>query len=514
MEQKYTMDGKVDFSTFGKINSQAVTINDNLGKEGGTAVQTTELSWAMDNDDRNLYLAMKWQDLTKNNSYDLNSGAKDYDGIKVMFDVNGDGTFAEGEDMRTLIAASIGSVYADQHYASSGDVTDLIGDGYGKLSYDAASQTYQAEMLLPMSQDAKGQDGALSASSRINFVLYDHISGTNGNVGYVFGSGSSSGAWPAISLKSEVGFNHPALPSGLSGLVALIGEQDAPVGEIYTYNPSTGAVRRVTVNADLYKDRVSLSHDRTQIAFEGVLCNFLTETIGQCRQRTADYEIYRVDVDGRNFTQLTTNTTRDAQPAWSIDDQRLAFTSFRSGGKGAVVIMDAATGVEVANLAGAAGVDDRDPKFLPDGRVVFATNRFTNDALHTAYATRIAVMNSDGGNAVPLTAIDGVSDHQPVGDASKAIFERFPKDTDPATDVESLFVPWNLVEVELTGAAEKTLLADSWVNRQPVIDPSGRYVAFLKNYGYSAAYLMGRGDWAQHGRLISEITGIRSLDWK
>jgi Tol biopolymer transport system component len=505
MAQKYTMDGTVDFSAFTTVNSQALTINDNLGKEGGKAVQTTELYWAMDNDDRNLYIALKWQDLTQNNGYDLNSGPTDYDGIRVLFDVDGNGTFDEGEDLRTLIAASIGSLYTDQHKVASGEAADLIGDGYGKLRYDAATQTYQAELLLPMSQDAKGQDGVLTSKSKINFVIYDHVTATTGNVGYAFGSSSSSGAWPSLPLKSEVGFSHPALPGGLSGLVAFIGEQDAPVGEIYTMNPATGAVRRVTVNTNLYKDNISLSHDRTRIAFEGVLCDFNSETIGQCRQRTADYEIYRVDADGRNFTQLTANATRDAHPGWAVDDRRLVYTSYRNSGKGAVVLMDV-DGVETADLSGAG--DDRDPDFLPDGRIVFATNRFT-----TSYKTRIAVMSAAGTDVVQLTSMDGVSDQAPVGDASRAVFERFSMDADPATVVESLFAPWNLVGVQLTGVSESTLLSDGWVNRHPVIDPSGKYVAYLKNTGYSAAHLMGRAG-NQYGRFIPDITSIRSLDWK
>lgn len=514
--QKYTVDGTVDFSAFATVNSQILTINDNLGKEGGKAVQTSELFWATDNDDRNLYLALRWQDLTQNNGYDLSTGPTDYDGIRVLFDVDGDGSFAEGEDMRTLIAASIGSVYADQHNVTppegagpyngtSVEVADLIGDGYGKLRYDAATQTYQAELVLPMSQDANGQDGALTSSSKINFVIYDHVTATAGNVGYVYGSATSSSAWPAISLKNEVGFSHPAIPGGLTGLVALISEQDAPVGEIYTVDPATGATRRVTVNANLYKDNASLSHDRTRIAFEGVLCDFDSETISQCRQRTADYEIYRVDADGRNFTQLTDNATRDAQPGWSADDQRLVYTSFRNGNNGAVVLMFV-DGTETADLSGAG--DDRDADFLPDGRIVFATNRFTTD-----YKSRIAVMSAAGGDVVQLTSTDGVSDHAPIGDASKAVFERFSMDADPVAVVESLFAPWNLVEVQLTGISENTLLADGWVNRKPLIDPSGKYVAFLKNTGYSAAYLMGRAG-TQYGRFIPNITSIRSFDWK
>ena len=362
MERKYPVDGRVDFSTFATVNSQAVTINDNLGT--GAAVRTIELRWTMDNDDRDLYIALEWSDPTRDNIYSLSSGSTDYDGIRVLFDGDDDGTFASGEDKRMLVAASIGSIYTDQHQVDAGDDVDLIGDGFGKLRYDEATQTYQAELLFPMRQDAEGQDGALTAASRINFVLYDHVTASTGNIGYVFGGTNSSAAWPAISLGGEVGFSHPQIPGGLTGLVAFISEhdtRDSKIGDIYTMDPATETVKRVTTQTDLYMDKVSLSHDRTRIAFEGVRCNLALETIDQCKQRSGDYEIYRVNLDGSNLTQLTANTIFDGHPGWSPDDQQIVFTSFRNGGKGAVVIINAGTGAEQADLTGAAGVDDRDP---------------------------------------------------------------------------------------------------------------------------------------------------------
>lgn len=507
METKYTMDGRVDFSTFATVNSQAVTINDNLGT--GAAVRTIELRWAMDNDDRDLYIAMEWSDPTWNNTYIVGSGSTDYDGIRVLFDVDGDGTLDADEDKRMLVAASVGSVYSDQHNVESGADLDLIGDGFGKLRYDAATQTYQAELLFPMRQDANGQDGALTSASKINFVLYDHVTALSGNIGYVFGSTNSSAAWPSLSLNSEVGFSHPRIPDGLTGLAVFISEHDAQAGEIYSMDLASGTITRVTTKTDLYKDKLALSHDRTRITFEGVSCDLDLETIEECRQRSGDYEIYRVDVDGGNLTRLTSNLTRDGHPAWSPDDQSLVYTSYRNGSNGAVVIMDADGAETVNDLSGVAD-DDRDPDFLPDGRIVFATNRFTS-----GYQSRIAVMSdaAAGSDAMKLTDSAGVSDYAPVADASKVIFERFSKDSDPATDVESLFVPWDLVETQLAGGAETTLLSDGWVNRQPVIDPSGRYLAYLKNNGYSAAYLMGL-DGAPYGRFIPDLTTVRSLDWK
>jgi Tol biopolymer transport system component len=68
-------------------------------------------------------------------------------------------------------------------------------------------------------------------------------------------------------------------------------------------------VRRVTRLPKLFKDNVSLSHDRTMIAFHGT----------EKRNDTKTYEIYTTDIDGSNLTQLTNNIILDGHPAWSLD---------------------------------------------------------------------------------------------------------------------------------------------------------------------------------------------------
>ena len=100
-----------------------------------------------------------------------------------------------------------------------------------------------------------------------------------------------------------------------------------------------------------------------------------------------------------------------------------------------------------------------------------------------------------------------------MGDENFTVFERFNKGTHYADDVEMPFTPWDIIEARLDGSGEQTLLADGWVNWLPVYDPSGRYICYLKNSGYTASYLMTR-DGRVLGRLIPNITRIHYIDWK
>ncbi len=504
LAEQYAIDGVVDLSVFPNVQQQVIDMKSSFGT--GTSVGTTTLRYAMANDERHLYIAMVWTDATPT-AFDPAVGLTAFDGVVVMFDNNGDGIFEENEDARRLVMNIYSSGYSDLHNDSSGSGgNDAVGDGLGKMTWSAG--VYHAEFLIPLAPDANGEDGVLNAKTRFNINILDNIQpvASAGNVGSLSGPanmsiGMDSSGWPLLPYTVPAPHDQPQIPNNLTGLIAFISDHENPAGELYTFNPATKFVTRVTHTTGLYIDGVSLSHDRTRLAFYG----------GPSTTDYTTWEIYTIDVSGASLTTLTTNTIPDGHPAWSPDDSKIVYASFRDWPAASLVTMTSATGGEIADLT-PLGANDNDPDWLPDGRIVFKTDRF-NPLLPEQ--VRIAVMDADGSNVMQLTNVAGTSDHDPTATSTVAVFERFMNQTalNYASDPEAIYSPWNIIEARIDGTGERTLLADGWVNWLPVHDPTGQYIVHLKSVGYTDARLMTK-DGRDLGRLIPGITKIRYIDWK
>jgi hypothetical protein len=506
LAEHYSIDGVVDLAAVGTVHEKTIDLLDSFGT--GTSVGATTLRYAMANDERHLYIAMVWSDATPT-AFDPAVGLTAFDGVVVMFDNDGDGTFEENEDARRLVMNIYSSGYGNLHHVSSESQPDVVGDGLGKMTWSAG--VYHAEFLIPLAPDATGEDGVLNANTRFNINILDNIqisSLSASNVGSLSGPpnmdvGMSSSGWVLLPYVAPAAHNQPQIPNNLTGLIAFISDHENPAGELYTFNPANSVVTRVTFTTGLYIDGVSLSHDRTRIAFYG----------GTSPTDYTTWEIYTVGVNsGSTPTTLTTNTILDGHPAWSPDDSKIVYASFRDGWRASLVTMTSATGGDemVLSYVTSTTANDNDPDWLPDGRIVFKTDRF-NPSLPDQ--VRIAVMKADGTMVTQLTSSLGTSDHDPTATNTVAVFERFTRDTNYSQDPRAIYSPWNIVEARIDGTGERTLLADGWINWLPVHDPTGQCLVYLKSVGYTDARLMTK-DGRDLGRLIPGITKIRYIDWK
>lgn len=110
---------------------------------------------------------------------------------------------------------------------------------------------------------------------------------------------------------------------------------------------------------------------------------FATHKDGRNPDGSFNVEVYKMNADGSGQTNLTQNTARDEEPAFSPDGSKIAFVSDRAG-EGDIYVMNADGGGQ-KSLTGDIGGTVRQPSWSPDGTQIVYTN---NNVVY--------VMNDDG----------------------------------------------------------------------------------------------------------------------
>lgn len=149
--------------------------------------------------------------------------------------------------------------------------------------------------------------------------------------------------------------------------------------EIFVMNADGTGATQITTNPDFSFDRApAFSPDGEKIAFES------NRATGEgVDNPEADKEIFAVDLDGTDVTQLTHNETRefDFQPDWSPDGKKIAFVSNRDFQSG-IYTMNADGTNERRRSRGPATVFES-PSFSPDGKkIAFMSNQDGPDEIH------------------------------------------------------------------------------------------------------------------------------------
>lgn len=165
--------------------------------------------------------------------------------------------------------------------------------------------------------------------------------------------------------------------------------KDTP--DIWTMNiDGTGLLELLDVPADADFD-ASWSPDGARILFTSNRNRLVSKA-----------DLFVMNADGSNITQLTTDPENDYEGEWSPDGTRILFTSGRTGNPD-VFVMNA-DGSNVIQLTDSRGRDYL-PAWSPDGsHIVFVTNRNSQFDLY--------LMNADGSKQRPLTD-DQAADLQP-----------------------------------------------------------------------------------------------------
>ena len=121
-------------------------------------------------------------------------------------------------------------------------------------------------------------------------------------------------------------------------------------------------------------------------------------------------EIFVMDANGANPTNLTHHPASEYDPAWSPDGRKIAFTSTRNDGNPEIYVMDA-DGSHQVQLTIGGGTE---AAWSPDGsRIAFTSQRGGGQR-------NIYVMNVDGSNPIRLTNTSSGGSYEPTWSPNSA----------------------------------------------------------------------------------------------
>jgi Tol biopolymer transport system component len=179
--------------------------------------------------------------------------------------------------------------------------------------------------------------------------------------------------------------------------------------------------------------------------------------------RAGSPDIWVMDADGGNTRRLTSDPGLENQPAWSPDGKRIAYC--RGGddlGIFEIHVIDA-DGSNSENLTNNPGFDG-DPAWSPDGKqLLFVSNRGGN-------GFRLYLMNADGKNVRPF----------PVKESGFGLV--FPAWSPDGSRIAYTDEANNAVEIytcDREGKNRKKLTALEGINIFPAWSPDGKQIAFL-----------------------------------
>jgi Tol biopolymer transport system component len=293
-----------------------------------------------------------------------------------------------------------------------------------------------------------------------------------------FGGDNAEAYW-SFDGKSLI-FQRKHEPSGIMCDQIFIGAVPA-IGKEFTYELVSTGKGRTTCSYFLQGD-TTIIYASTHLANDDCPVE-PDKSLGYVWALYPEFEIFITDKVGNITTQLTDNNFYDAEATSSPTENKIVYTSTKSGDIELYVLdLDTKEEIQITDELGY----DGGAFFSPDGtKLVWRSSRPTTDDEITKYkdllardlvepsAMELYISDSDGSNKVKVTDLGGANwapFFHPSGE--KIIF---------STNHPTKMYPFNMFMVNLDGSGLEQITFDDTFDSFPMFSPDGKYLVFSSN---------------------------------
>jgi Tol biopolymer transport system component len=198
--------------------------------------------------------------------------------------------------------------------------------------------------------------------------------------------------------EGDVSAARVAFP-GKNGRIAFDSDRQGGDPDIWTMRPNGSGLVNLTSDSKGRDEAANWRADGRKIVFMSDLETTSNPT--PAGSEGPDLEIFVMNADGSNRTQLTFNELDDENPAWSPSGGRIVFDRDFIPTRGEVdydILTMKADGTDERNLTNSPGVQDHEPNWSPNGRNIAFARAPDSDSNNDIYT-----MRPDGSNVQRLT---------------------------------------------------------------------------------------------------------------